>query len=53
MSKEIVLEVRDDISEKYYFHMFSYYSLASDALVYAAAVNILRLFHTSVFIVKF
>ena len=36
MSKEIVLEVhvRDEISEKkYYFHMFSYISLASGALV--------------------
>ena len=34
MSKEIVLEVRDDISEKNtIFHMFSYLSLASGALV--------------------
>ena len=33
MSKDIVLKVRDDISEKYYFHMFSNYSLASGALV--------------------
>ena len=34
MSKEIVLEVIDDISEKkYYFHKFSYKSLASGTLV--------------------
>ena len=33
MSKEIVLEVRDDISEKNtIFHMFSYLTLASGAL---------------------
>ena len=32
MSKEIVLEVRDDISENTIFHMFSYQSLASGAL---------------------
>ena len=34
MSKEIVLEVRDDISEKktLFFHMFSYLTLASGAL---------------------
>ena len=38
MSKEIVLEVRDDISEKYYFHMYSYYSLASGALVLVITV---------------
>ena len=34
MSKEIVLEVKDDISEKNtVFHMFYYQSLASGALV--------------------
>ena len=34
MSKEIVLEVRDDISEKNtIFHVFSYKSIASGALV--------------------
>ena len=33
MSKEIVLKVRDDISEKIlFFHMFSYLTLASGAL---------------------
>ena len=33
MSKEIVLKVRDDISEKILFlHMFSYLTLASGAL---------------------
>ena len=33
MSKEIVLEVRDDISEKNtIFHMFSYLTLGSGAL---------------------
>ena len=33
MSKEIVLELRDDISEKNtIFHMFSYLTLASGAL---------------------
>ena len=33
MSKEIVLEVRDDISEKNtIFHMFNYLTLASGAL---------------------
>ena len=33
MDKEIVLEVRDDISEKNtIFHMFSYLTLASGAL---------------------
>ena len=38
MSKDIVLEVRDDISEKYFFHMFSYYFLASGALVLVSTV---------------
>ena len=33
MSMGIVLEVIDDILEKYYFHMFSYKSLASGAIV--------------------
>ena len=34
MTKKIVLEVRDDISEKNtIFHMFSYKSLASGAIV--------------------
>ena len=33
MSKEIVLEVRDDISEKIHFHVFCYLSLASGVLV--------------------
>ena len=38
MSKEIVLEVRDDISEKNtIFHMYSY-SLASGALVLVITV---------------
>ena len=32
MSKEIVLEVRDDISKNTIFHMFSYLTLASGAL---------------------
>ena len=38
MSWEIFLEVRDDISEKYRFHMFSYLSLASGALVLVITV---------------
>ena len=38
MSKEIVLEVRDSISENIFFHMFSYWSLASVALVLAIIV---------------
>ena len=39
MSKEIVLEVRDDISEKIlFFHIFSYYFLASGALVLVSTV---------------
>ena len=33
MSKDIVLEVRDDTPKKTIFHMFSYLSLASGALV--------------------
>ena len=39
MSKRIVLEVRDDISEKKtIFHMFSFKSLASGALVLVISV---------------
>ena len=38
MSKEIFLEVRDDISEKYHFSHVSCLSLASGALVLVITV---------------